>query len=89
MSYLDLGCFAECLSCELCDEGLPEDDLDLDVPDDFYDSDGLGDDWFTDPPDPAEDGDPFEDFPEGVPLGEDIWMTPTWDPWGIEIHGRF
>lgn len=68
MSY-DLGCFAECLECELCESGIPNGDddegpepepPDLDPPSDFYDRDHDGDgvpDW-ADPdwgPDPDED----------------------------------
>lgn len=61
MSY-DLGCFAECLECELCDDWNAEPGAPLPgVPPDFYDHDHDGDgvpDWI-DPdwgPDPDDDG---------------------------------
>lgn len=58
MSYPDLGCFSECLECELCDDGF--DLLDLDIPYDFFD-DGIPD-WADPnwgPPDIPE-SDPFD-----------------------------
>lgn len=86
MSYPDLGCFAECLTCELCGPGLPPNqELNLGLPPDYYDPSWADDGWF-DPPD--EDG-PFDDLPPGIPLGDDLWITPTWDPLGFELHGRF
>lgn len=63
MSYPDLGCFAECLKCELCDDA-PEDELDLNLDWDDYDrlfGDDLGwDDWV--PPEPDEGGNWWDDW---------------------------
>lgn len=81
MSYPDLGCFAECLECDLCEDD--KDDIDLfDIPDDFFDDgtpDWLDPDWGP-PPDP-DDGLDFDfDLPP---------VRPTWDPWGLEWTGEF
>jgi hypothetical protein len=57
MSYPDLGCYAECLECELCDSGLNGLDLDLDL-DDYDFGDGLFDDMDF----PDDDGGWFDDF---------------------------
>lgn len=95
MSYPDLGCFAECLTCELCDDTDPFDD-DFD-PFDFgniYDGDADGDgtpDW-ADPdwgPEPSEPSGLFDDVPTGIPLGDDVEMRPTWDPYGVEFRWEF
>lgn len=96
MSYPDLGCFAECLTCELCDDpgALDDDDLDLFDFGNIYDGDADGDgvpDW-ADPdwgPEPAEQGGMFDDLPTGIPLGEDWEMRPTWDPYGVEFYREF
>lgn len=80
MSYPDLGCFAECLECELCDDSWlnGDDELDLDLDLDF-------DDWTDDPGwwDPAPEGDEdglFDDFEiPGVDLPGGGRATPSWN----------
>ncbi|HHI93809.1 MAG TPA: hypothetical protein ENK04_09930 [Gammaproteobacteria bacterium] len=95
MSYPNLGCFSECLECEVCDDDwLKDDDIDLDVPDDFDDWDddgGLPDDFWDPAPDDA-DGGLFDDFEvPGVDLPGGGRATPDWNdgpgvklewPWG-------
>jgi hypothetical protein len=89
MSYPDLGCFAECLSCELCGGDKP---INLfpswDDMDEIFGPDWADPDWG---PEPAEN-----DFDLDVPTGiEGDWgdihweISPTWDPWGFEIKGTF
>jgi len=82
MSYPDLGCFAECLTCELCGD-LPREFDPFSLPSDFLD-DGVPN-W-ADPnwgPPPDDDGGLFDfDLPE--PIG-----YPTFDPMGVEIRGEF
>lgn len=91
MSYPDLGCFAECLTCELCetdDDPDDSDEIDLDLPDDYYDPEWDNDsDWYTDGPEPYEPELP--DFPTGVPLGDSVEVSPTFDPPGIQVTGEF
>lgn len=90
MPYPDLGCFAECLDCELCDEPLEDDELDLFDLGEIYGGDDGIPNW-SDPdwgPEPAEDGGLFDDFPTGIPLGEGWELRPTWDPYGLEFHGE-
>lgn len=93
MSYPDLGCFAECLECEICDEPLDLGDDDPDIDYDEGDSDGDGVPDWADPdwgPDPDGDsGDMWDDFPDGIPLGDDWTVTPTWNPWGFELEWEF
>jgi hypothetical protein len=84
MSYPDLGCFAECLTCEICEEGLglPEPPPDL-FPDEWPgDSDpfGLGD-WEP----PAEDDSGF-DF--DLPTEHDLYIVPM-NPFDGTIGGSF
>lgn len=80
MSYPDLGCFAECLRCELCDQNwLNGDDIDLDLPDDYddgwNDDFGLGD-WEPDP----DEGGFWDDFDiPGAPLPGGGEATPDWN----------
>ncbi|MCU1432241.1 MAG: hypothetical protein JWP95_1346 [Actinotalea sp.] len=93
MSYPDLGCFAECLTCELCENpppGLGGDGFDVDLfPDDLLPEDPAWDD-FDPPPDSGEGGNWWDDYnlPEGPGVGG-VDITPTWDPWGIEVGGTF
>lgn len=93
MSYPDLGCFAECLTCELCDESASDEEIDLFDFGDMYEGDADGDgtpDW-ADPdwgPEPLEDSGAFDDFPTGIPLGEGE-LRPTWDPYGVEFDWEF
>lgn len=103
MSYPDLGCFAECLACELCDDSASDDDAPggddggFDPFDfgDMYEGDGDGDgvpdwadpDWGPEPSDGGEGG-LFDDAPTGIPFGEGE-MRPTWDPYGVEFHWEF
>lgn len=90
MSYPDLGCYAECLTCELCETGFPPpgDEPDL-FPsyEDLYPDDGsLPDDFWDPPPDPPDDD---VDFPSpSIPVG-DYDLSPTWDPWGVKLEGEF
>lgn len=97
MSYPDLGCFAECLECELCDDDdtiSPDDDSDFD-PFDFGDEFEPGDPWddpgFWDPDDfgDYDDGGLFDDFPTGIPVG-DTELSPSWDNGpGLNWSGEF
>ena len=75
MSYPDLGCFAECLNCELCEDlEPPADELlpDWDLFDELYPDDGgpFGDEDFWAPPGgPSAGG-----FLDGLQLpGQDIF----------------
>lgn len=93
MSYPDLGCFAECLECEICGdtwmppspdgEAAPDLDLgDFDLPDGYFDPDWAPDplDDFYDPPDPYEAPGPFDDFEvPGVDLPGGGRLTPDWN----------
>ena len=87
MSYPDLGCFAECLECELCDDA-PEDDLDLDFDWDDYDrvfGDDDGGDWDDWAPDDGDDDDGgwFDDwdyYPYAYPSG---------GGWRAGVRGRW
>ena len=87
MSYPDLGCYAECLTCEICDSNwlLGDDDLDLTVPDDFDFGDDIFDGW---EPDPGEEGGLFDDFEvPGVDLPGGGQATPDWnDGPGIQLE---
>jgi hypothetical protein len=96
MSYPSFGCFAECLTCELCEGSWPsgsDDDFDPFALGNPYDGDADGDgvpDW-ADPdwgPEPFDESDPFDDVPTGIPFfgGE---MRPTWDPYGVEFEWEF
>ena len=79
MSY-DLGNWADKLTCELCD-GEFDDEIDLDVPDDFYDDYDPWDDpgWY-DYDDPEDEGGLFDDFEvPGVDLPGGGRATPGWD----------
>lgn len=88
MSYPDFGCFAECLTCELCDPVPPGEDIDL-FPDDLLPEDPAWDD-FDPPDDGGEEGNWWDDYdlPEGPGFGG-LDVTPTWDPWGINVGGKF
>ncbi len=95
MSYPDLGCYAECLECELCDDNPFEnddDDIDLFDFDDDFDPGNPWDDpdfWDPDPFGGEDDGGLFDDFPTGIPLG-DTEISPTWDDGpGFEWGGEF
>jgi hypothetical protein len=95
MSYPDLGCFAECLECELCENpSSTDDDSDFD-PFDFGDLFEPGEPWddpgFWDPDDSGDydDGGLFDDFPTGVPIG-DTELSPSWsDGPGLNWSGEF
>jgi hypothetical protein len=83
MSYPDLGCFAECLVCELCEPSPPPPDLDLDLDDydgDFGDDLGLGD------PPPEEPPNWWDDFelPPVYPTG-----SLTEGGFTVGVGGRF
>jgi hypothetical protein len=90
MSYPDLGCFAECLTCEICDPnwlGAPP--LDLTLPDNY-------DPWSGDPfagwePEPDEEGGLWDDFETpGVDLPGGGRATPDWDNGpGIDLTWPF
>lgn len=89
MSYPDLGCYAECLTCELCDPSPPPGEPDL-FPDDLLGEDPGFDDF--EPPEPADEG-PNEwwkdlNLPDGPGIGG-VDITPTWNPIGIEVGGSF
>lgn len=93
MSYPDLGCFAECLECELCPKERPPEPPDLGLPDDYHDP-SWGDDPFDGWDEPPEDdgGGAFDDFEvPGLDLPGGGRATPTWNdgpgfqlewPWG-------
>ena len=98
MSYPDLGCFAECLTCELCETGLgppswDPDAFDVDlfpdsVPDDSDPFD-LGD-WAP----PPEDDGPYDEWWEDLGLGDaaDPPVTPLMpggDGFGVKFGGDF
>ncbi|MCX4240481.1 hypothetical protein [Paraliomyxa miuraensis] len=92
MSYPDLGCFSECLQCELCQQLLDEDDdLDLDLRNDYLD-DSHGTPPWADPdwgPEPPEHEGGLDELPTGIPLGQGWELRPTWDPYGLEFYGEF
>jgi len=71
MSYPDLGCFAECLGCELCEGTLEV--IDIFPNDVLMDSvqDQLDDDLWGPQPEPAEDPNFFDNSAES--------STPGWD----------
>ena len=90
MSYPDLGCFAECLTCELCETGLGPPSWDPDgsdlFPSELPDSDpyDLGD-WA-----PEEDSPWWEDF--GVSGdGPPFWGAPWFGDgvYGAKFGGTF
>lgn len=93
MSYPDLGCFAECLTCEICNGNWGDDkEIDLDLPDDYdggWDDGGPFDfdDWAPEP----DEGGLFDDFDvPGVPLPGGGEGTPTWnDGPGIDLTWPF
>jgi hypothetical protein len=82
MSYPDLGCYAECLTCEVCEEGLdpPDEPPDL-FPDEWPDDADpfdLGDWAPSDPPDK-----PFDfDLPDIMPMN-------PFEGIGVTISGEF
>ena len=80
MSYPDLGCYGECLTCELCGD-LPRD---FDMPPDFL-GDGVPNwaDPSWGPPPSGDDSGPFDFDLPGI-IG-----YPTFDPMGVEIRGEF
>jgi hypothetical protein len=85
VSYPDLGCFAECLTCEVCEDGLglnPPPDL---FPDEWPDSDsdpyGLLD-WEP----PADDDKPGLDF--DLPTDNDLYVVPM-NPFDGTFGGSF
>ena len=88
MSYPDFGCYAECLTCELCDGELPPGlDLDFDMDDYdrvFGDGDLDLDDWA--PPGEDEGGNIFDDLelPDLYP-----WGGPVGDGWGGGMGGKW
>lgn len=103
MSYPSLGCFAECLECELCDgdddggdagDGDGGDagdgDIDLDIGD--YEPGNSWDDpghWEPEPDDYPDDRDLFDDFPTGIPIG-DTEISPSWSNGpGLNWSGEF
>lgn len=91
MSYPDLGCFAECLECEICFMPLLGAEPDLSFDQDDYDQafgdDGPDlDDWA--PPADDDKGSPFDNIPTGIPLGDDLILSPSWPP-GVQIKGKF
>lgn len=80
MSYPNLGCFSECLKCEICDKGLDDDELDLNLPEDY------GDGWDDDPlsdwePEPEQDeGGMWDDLSiPGISLPGGGEATPGWN----------
>lgn len=89
MSYPDLGCFAECLTCELCEEGLPglepEPDLSFDA-EDFDNLFGDDTDWddFGPPPEGPDNWWDDIEVPNPYP-----WVGPTGDGWGGGIGGKW
>ena len=94
MSYPDLGCFAECLECELCEQGLDGgEDPDL-FPDDLPDTDPFGlDDW-NPPEEPQGPDEWWNDWnvPTGGPsVGGGMEINPTYEngAFGIEISGKW
>jgi hypothetical protein len=95
MSYPDLGCFAECLTCELCKEGLgpPSWAPDLFGNDLFPDSApgdpdpyGLGD-WAP-PEERGPDYPWWQDFGSGGDL-PDYYAYPWLDGFGASFGGEF
>jgi len=96
MSYPDLGCFAECLTCELCETGLgppswDPDSQDIDLfPDELPDTDpyDLEGDWA-----PKEDDGPYDPWWEDFGVDEDgppYWAAPWFgDAFGVKFGGSF
>lgn len=83
MSF-NLGNWAEKLTCELCDgEDDPDASADVDFDWDFdYDWDSYGEEG------DQEDSGLFDDFPTGVPLGDNLELAPDWNNGpGIRIRG--
>ena len=81
MSF-NLGNWAEKLECELCDGVDNSETGDFDDYDPDYDPG-----WFDDAPEP-DDSDIFDDFPTGIPLGDNVEIYPTWSGGpGIGIRG--
>jgi hypothetical protein len=86
MSYPDLGCFAECLTCELCTKDWGT--LPNLFPDNYDWNEGMWNDWDDWAPDP-EDGGILDDFPTGIPIPGGGEAKPTWNPWGFELEWKF
>lgn len=87
MSYPDLGCFAECLTCELCKEGLglPPYQPDL-FPDSLpEDGDPLDLDGWEPPPDDDDKG--LLDDLEAPPLMP--WVDLDEGIFGFKYSGTF
>ncbi len=79
MSYPDLGCFAECLTCEICNPfWLGAGPMDLGLRDDYDPwSNDLFEGW---EPAPEDDGDIWGDFElPGLDLPGGGRATPSWD----------
>lgn len=88
MSYPNLGCFSECLTCELCENGFPPPDSEPKLFPDYEDYDRLfGDDDLWGPS--FEPGDDSFEWPSlGIDLG-DYHISPSFDPWGLKVSGKF
>ena len=96
MSYPDLGCFAECLTCELCETGLGPPSWDPDAFDVDLFPDSVPDD--SDPFDLGDWAPPDEDKGPDNPWWEDYGETPDtygypWFPggdgFGAGVGGEF
>lgn len=89
MSYPDLGCYAECLTCEMCVPPVPPGEVDL-FPDDLWGDDPAYDDYQP-PPEPETGPDEWwkdYDLPSGPGVGG-VDIYPTWNPWGVTVGGKF
>jgi hypothetical protein len=87
VSYPDLGCFAECLQCEICESelGLPGDTPDL-FPDAWPDDDPVGLSDYA-PPNPPDN--PLGNI--DIPPSGDIDILPM-NPFkgiGITVSGKW
>ncbi|MEM6448145.1 MAG: hypothetical protein AAF704_16505 [Cyanobacteria bacterium P01_D01_bin.123] len=91
MSYPDLGCFAECLDCELCDDDWSSIDFPdkYSVPSDFFNdlNGGVGDDFWAPTPE-VDEGGVFDDVEiPSVDLPGGGQATPDWhDGPGIQLE---
>ena len=93
MSYPDLGCYAECLTCELCGEGFDGGQNPDLMPGDLPDADpfGLGD-WA--PPEQPEGPDKWWsnwNLPTGGPSVGGVEFRPTYSDGtvGFQVSGRW
>jgi hypothetical protein len=91
VSYPDLGCFAECLTCELCEDlapSAPEPDLTpgWDALDDLYPEDGgpSGDGGRWAPPESGSGGSFLDSLPGHDVFGSGLDLAP-----GVGQDARF